>query len=160
MRSVGKILLTAQWWWVVINDWSGMEGMKVLNSLEAGMLGHLASEWSFQVMRREIASALSWSHSGMGTAQGPPLGRRAGLGDGPRAGWSAHADALRVGAEGAKVQRESAHDASLQTSCRTRTIPNALFILFFFFYLAQKCFLIHLERYHKNSPIGVTVFLS
>lgn len=44
-----------------------------------------------------------------------------------------HADAVRIGAAGAKVRKESAHDASLQTLCRTRTVPNALFILFFFF---------------------------
>lgn len=48
-----------------------------------------------------------------------------------------HADAVRIGAAGAKVHKESAHDASLQTPCRTmccsRTVPNALFILFFRF---------------------------
>lgn len=90
IRSLGEILLvTGQQWWVVTEDWSGMEGKKGLNWLEAGMLGHLASEWSFQVMREETASALSCSHSGMGTALGPRLGSRAGLGDGPTAGSSA-----------------------------------------------------------------------
>lgn len=44
-----------------------------------------------------------------------------------------HADVLRTGVASAKVHKEFTHYAFLQTPCRTRTIPNALFILFFFF---------------------------
>lgn len=89
-------------------------------------------------MREEAASALSCSHSGMGTAQGPPLSSRSGLAEVP------HADALRIDAAGAKVQEEPAHYAFLQTPCRTmccsRTVPNALFILFFFLFKHRSIF--------------------
>jgi len=47
-----------------------------------------------------------------------------------------HADALGTGAA-ASVCKEFARDVSLQTPCRTmycgRTLPNALFITFFFY---------------------------
>lgn len=66
--------------------------------------------------------------------QGPPLGSRAGLGDGPSEGPPAAALGVGAGAGGFKG---SARDASLQTPDRTmycsRTLPNALFITFFFY---------------------------